>query len=225
MSTRFDRTAALVGDDGIQKLKAAHVMVVGLGGVGGATAECLARSGVGKLTLADGDVFEPTNLNRQLFCTASTLGQNKALVAKARIAEIAPDTDVSAVSEYLTAKNIDAVLDGVGYCADAIDDIDNKVELIKACVARNTYVISAMGAGNRLDCEFRLCDIYDTQNDPLARIMRRRLKAEGIARLDAVCARNAPTVSRSGAPASIAPPPLVMGAMLAARIVQRIIET
>lgn len=224
MSTRFDRTAALVGDNGIAKLKAAHAMVVGLGGVGGAAAECLARSGVGRLTLVDGDIFEPTNLNRQLFCTVAALGQNKAAVAETRIRDIAPDVRVHAVSEFLTAENVDALLDGIEYCVDAIDDIKNKTALIKACAARKIAIISAMGAGNRLDCDFHVCDIYETQCDPFARIMRKRLKSEGVESLETVCARTPPTVSRSDAPASIASPPLVMGAMLAARIVQRIIS-
>lgn len=223
MSTRFDRTAALIGDDGISKLKSAHIIVVGLGGVGGVAAECLARSGVGSLTLVDGDVFEPTNLNRQLLCTARSLGMSKASVAAERMREVAPDIEARAVSEFLTADNVNALLDGVGYCVDAIDDIANKVELIKACKARGIPVISAMGAGNRLDCDFRVCDIYATQCDPFARVMRKRLKAEGVAELETVCAVTPPVTTRSGAPASIASPPLVMGAMLAARVVQRIV--
>ena len=223
MSTRFDRTAALVGDDGINRLRAARVLVVGIGGVGGGAVECLARSGVGYLRLVDGDVFESSNLNRQLFSTVSALGKNKAIVAKARIAEIADDAEVDAVPEFLTEENISKLLDGVEYCVDAIDDIKNKIALIKACKARGIYVVSAMGAGNRLDCDFEACDIFQTKNDPFARVIRKKLKLEGVTSLDVVCAKSPPKVTPNSAPSSIAAPPLVMGAMLASRIVMRIV--
>lgn len=221
MSTRFERTLALVGEDGLRRLNNAHVAVVGLGGVGGMAAECLARSGVGALTLVDGDVFEPSNLNRQLLCTRSALGRNKAEVAGERVFEISEDVDVTVVSEFISQGNMERALAGVTHCVDAIDDAVNKTELIKYCKTHGIYVISAMGAGNRTDCDFEVCDVFSTRGDPFARSLRKRLRDAGVTSLETVCART-PPVLKSSVPASVAAPPNVMGAMLAGRLVERI---
>lgn len=202
------------------------MLIVGLGGVGGVVTECLARSGIGRFTLVDGDVFESTNLNRQILCTEQTLGRNKAVIAKERIISVNSKAQVDAVSEYIGAENMERILGSGGkkfsYCVDAIDDIKNKIELIVACKNYNIPIISAMGAGNRMDCGFAACDLYKTKNDPLARKLRHELKARGVDSLDVVCA-DSPPLLRSGAPASIAPPPTVMGAMIAEFVISRLI--
>lgn len=222
MSKLFDRLRPLVGDGGAERLKASRVLVVGLGGVGGAAAEVLIRSGVGFLTFADGDAFEPSNLNRQMLATSRTLGMNKAAAAVARAAEISPETAAVAVEEFVNADNIDGLLAaGFDYCVDAIDDIKNKLLLITSCKARGIPVISAMGAGNRLDCDFAVADIYKTQCDPIARTLRRELKKLGVKQLDTVCACS-PPLARRQEPASAAAPPNVMGAMLAGHVVKRL---
>ncbi len=213
MSKLFDRLRPLVGDGGVERLKTARVLVVGLGGVGGAAAETLIRSGVGRLTFVDGDVFEPSNINRQLLATSRTVGMNKAAAAKARAEEISPDVVATAVEQF-----VDADFD---YCIDAIDDIKNKIVLIAACKARGIGIVSAMGAGNRLDCDLAVTDIYKTQYDPIARTLRRELKKLGITELDTVCACS-PPLARLQEPASAAAPPAVMGAMLAGHVVKRL---
>lgn len=223
LSKRFDRTVALIGEARLNKLANSHVAVVGLGGVGGAAVEMLARSGVGKLTVVDGDVFEPSNLNRQLLCTVGAIGKNKAVVAKARIAEIAPETEVACIPSFATADNIAELISAADYIIDAIDDIKNKILLITAAKNAGVPIISAMGAGNRLDCDFAVTDVYATENDPFAKVIRRELKKTGINSLDVVCAKSKPFTTTPTAPASIAFPPNVMGAMLASFAVKKLI--
>lgn len=219
----FDRTTALVGERGISKLSDAKVLVVGLGGVGGAAAEILVRSCIGNITFVDGDGFEPTNLNRQLLCTVGSLGENKAVAAAKRAAEINPDIVTAYIDGFVTESNVDTILDrGYDYCADCIDDLKNKVLLIEACVRRGLPVVSAMGAGNRIGCDFAVTDVYCTHDDPFAKKLRRELKSAGIVSLDVVCAQSPPLV-RTASPSSIAAPPTVMGAMLANHIVRKII--
>lgn len=222
MSKRFERTAALVGANSVGKLKNSRVLVVGIGGVGGAAAEVLIRSGVGAITFVDGDVFEESNLNRQLFGTESTLGTNKAQAAKVRALEIDSSLNITAIDKFFDSDNADEILSaGYDYCIDAIDDVKSKTELILRCKALGIPIVSAMGAGNRLDSDFEITDLFKTANDPFARIMRRELKGK-IDSLDVVCAKSPPTL-KSGTPASIAAPPLVMGAMLANHALRRII--
>ncbi len=223
-SGAFDRTISLIGETRFSALKTARVLVVGLGGVGGAAVEVLARSGVGGLTLVDGDVFEPTNFNRQILCCSDTLGKNKAEVAVDRVRSIAEETEVIAIPEFLSAENSDRILSRkFDYCIDAIDDMRNKVLLIKACTERCINIVSAMGACNRIDCDFIVTDVYKTKDDPFARKLRGELRKVGVERLDVVCATDPPCV-KSGTPYSFAAPPLVMGAVLANYAVRRIAD-
>ncbi len=219
----FVRTAALVGEDALNKLQKAKVLVVGVGGVGGASAEVLVRSGIGSLTFIDGDNFEPSNLNRQILSTVNELGKNKAVVASQRAAEINPAVKTKAIPCFVDSTNITEILDGgYDYCIDAIDDLPNKVLLISECKKRGIKIASALGAGNRISCDFGITDIYKTKGDPFARKLRHELKKAGVDSLDVVCALTPPLV-KHGMPSSIAAPPLVMGAMLAGFVVQKII--
>lgn len=224
MSGLFDRSISLIGEERFVLLSSACVLVVGLGGVGGSVLETLVRSGIGRLVLVDGDNFEPTNANRQILCTLETIGRNKAEVARDRVLSINPDAKVTVIPEFLNGDNVDNIVlhNGVTYCVDAIDDIKNKVLLIKTCVENNIPIVSAMGAGNRLDCGFAVTDVYKTKDDPFARKLRHELRAAGVKGLDVVCAVTPPTVS-SGTPLSVAAPPMVMGAMLANHAIKNII--
>lgn len=220
----FDRTKSLIGEDGFNKLVNARVLVIGLGGVGGAAAEALARSGVGTLGLVDGDKFEETNLNRQILCTVSDIGKSKAQVAAQRVLSVNPSANVVAISEYVSQGNIQRILSArYDYCVDAIDDVRNKVVAICACKAVGIPIVSAMGAGNRTECDFVVTDIYKTKNDPLARKLRQELKKAGVQDLDVVCAVGAPAV-KCATPVSIAPPPMIMGAMLAMHALKKLIH-
>ncbi len=220
----FDRFISLVGSREFDKIAASTVTVVGLGGVGGAAAEALVRYGVGSLVFVDGDSFEETNLNRQILCTVGNLGKNKAIVAAKRASEVSPSASVRAISEYVTEKNVRGIIDGSDLVVDAIDDFSGKIALIAACKAAGIPIVSAMGAGNRLECDFAACDIFETAYDPFAKRLRRELKKIGIESLDVVCAKSPPIVTTAGAPASAAAPPIVMGAMLAALAVKRLTE-
>ncbi|MDE6618394.1 MAG: ThiF family adenylyltransferase [Clostridiales bacterium] len=219
----FVRTAALIGEDGLDRLQKAKVLVVGVGGVGGGAAEVLIRSGIGNLTFVDGDDFEPSNLNRQILSSASDLGKNKAVVAAQRAVAINPAVNTKAISHFVNSDNIAEILDGgYDYCIDAIDDLPNKVLLIVECIKRNIKIVSALGAGNRISCDFTVTDIYKTKDDPFARKLRHELKKAGVQSLDVACALSPPFV-KHGTPSSIAAPPLVMGAMLANHAITKII--
>lgn len=220
----FNRTLSLIGDDAFGRLQSAKVLVVGLGGVGGAAAEVLVRSGIGSLTFVDGDVFEPSNLNRQLLCTVNELGKNKAETAVQKAKAINAAVNATAIPRFLNADNISEILNAdYDYCIDAIDDLPNKVLLVTECIKRGIKIVSALGAGNRMSCDFHVTDIYKTKDDPFARKLRHELKKTGVQALDVVCAMSPPQV-KHGTPSSIAAPPLVMGALLANHIVQKIIK-
>ena len=227
----IDRTAALIGEEGIEKLHSARVAVFGIGGVGGYVAEALARSGVGHIDLIDADVVTETNINRQIIALNSTLGKPKAEVMRARILDINPEADVRAFNFFYseeTAKAID--LKNYNYIADAIDSVKSKLTLIKRAVSDGTKIVSAMGAGNKYDPErFRVTDISKTTNCPLARVIRRELRASGITRLNVVASdeipKRAATDTETGktVPSSIIYCPAVAGLLMAYKITEDII--
>ena len=177
------RTRLLLGDDAAETLARSSVLVLGLGGVGGAVCEMLARLGVGHLTLVDGDVFSASNLNRQLGALCSTLGRNKAEVWKQRCIDINPDGDLRAECTFIrTQQEIDDLLktpfDAV---ADAIDDLPSKIAFLTACHRRGIFAASSMGAGGRRDVsQIRTADIGKTFGCPLAKIVRSGLRKNGI---------------------------------------------
>ena len=194
MNERFLRTSLIFGEDNINKLNKSNVAVFGIGGVGGYVCEALARSGVGKLTLIDGDVVSVSNINRQIIALTSTVGKFKADVMKDRIMDINPDAEVSTINSFLTTENIDSFkLTEYDYVVDAIDDVKAKLALIKFCFDNNIPIISAMGAGNKLDATgFEVSDIFKTSVCPLARIMRRELKKLGVDKLKVVYSKEEP---------------------------------
>ena len=194
MNERFLRTSLIFGDDNINKLSSCNVAVFGIGGVGGYVSEALARSGVGKLTLIDGDVVSLSNINRQIIALTSTVGRYKADVMKERILDINPDAEVKTINSFITPENIgDFKLCDYDYVVDAIDDIKAKLALVKFCYDNSIPIISAMGAGNKLDATgFEVSDIFKTSVCPLARIMRRELKKLGVDKLKVVYSKEEP---------------------------------
>ncbi len=179
----LQRTAALLGYAALRQLGALRILVVGLGAVGGACVEALARSGIGSLTLVDGDTFEPSNLNRQPFASRSTIGAEKALATAQRLADIAPTVTAHAETLRVTPENVAELLNRARPDAvvDAIDDVPAKVALLAECVRRELPVWSAMGAARKLKPDaFRVTDIAKTQVCPLARALRQALRAQGI---------------------------------------------
>lgn len=181
----YTRTRMLVGDEGVQRLKSAHVAVFGVGGVGSFAAEALVRAGIGKITIVDGEKFDETNLNRQLFALRSTIGMPKVVAAKERFLDINPDIEINACECFYTGDEV--ALNEFDYIADCIDTVTSKLRLIENAKSLDIPIISCMGAGNRLDCTcFEIKDIFETSGCPLARVMRRELRKRGIDKLNVV---------------------------------------
>ena len=212
----FSRTALIYGPEAMEKLAHAHVIVFGVGGVGGYVVEALARSGVGALDLVDNDTVALTNLNRQIIATRETLGQYKVDAAEARIRAINPDCRVRSYKTFYLPQTEGAFdLGRYDYVVDAIDTVSGKLALAVNAQAAGTPIISAMGAGNKIDpSALEVTDISRTAVDPLARVMRKELKKRGVKRLKVVCSREAPCPRTSPriagscpAPMPLSPPP------------------
>jgi len=192
---RLKRFEILLGAEGVESLSRATIAVVGLGGVGSWAAEALARSGVGTVILVDGDKYCATDLNRQLFCTTETLGLPKVTAAERRLHLIAPGIRVKAVEAFLDESNIKLVLSlRPTVVVDAIDRLDGKIPLLAGCVKAGIAVVSSMGAGGRIDpTRIETADVFSSAGCPLARTVRRSLKAIGITQgITAVFSREEP---------------------------------
>lgn len=177
------RTALLLGTEGMRRLAASHVLVVGLGGVGAYAAEEIARAGVGRMTLVDADVVSLSNLNRQLPALHSTLGKPKAEVMAARLRDINPDLEVEVRNCFVRDEETEALLDAAHYdfVVDAIDTLSPKTFLIYHALQRHLPIISSMGAGAKVDpSRIRIADISKTTDCALARAVRKRLRGMGI---------------------------------------------
>lgn len=194
MSNQFSRTEMLFGKEAIEKLKNSHVAVFGVGGVGGHAVEVLARSGIGKIDIIDNDTVSITNLNRQLFALHSTLGQYKVDAAAARIKDINPDCTINPIRMFYLPDNADSLeLAGYDYVVDCIDTITAKIDLVRRCHELGVPIISSMGAANKMDATmFKVCDISQTHNDPLAKYLRKKLRKMGIEHLKVVFSEETP---------------------------------
>lgn len=180
-----ERTSMMIGEDGLSRLAASSVAVVGLGGVGGAAAEMLVRAGVGRMLILDSDTVSLTNKNRQLAALDSTLGQPKTEVVASRLKDINPKLDLIIVAEYLTEDNIAQLIEPFrpDYLVDAIDTLAPKLALIRWCVGQGIPLVSSMGAGAKRDLtRVRIADISKTFNCPLAHFVRKKLRRSGIHR-------------------------------------------
>jgi tRNA threonylcarbamoyladenosine dehydratase len=179
MDTRWmERTELLVGEKGIEKLVNAHVLIVGLGGVGSYAAEAIARSGVGKITIVDGDTVDPTNRNRQLQALTSTHGQNKAYLMGERIKLINPDVDVTVIEQFKNPNEMrEFMKQPFTYVIDAIDSITPKLYLLETAYLNNQRIVSSMGAGGKMDpTKIKVVDIALTNICPMAQYVRKRLR-------------------------------------------------
>lgn len=202
MQNWLERTSLLLGDEKLEILRNANVLVVGLGGVGAYAAEMVARAGVGRMTIADADTVSETNINRQLIALHSTIGKPKADLMAERLRDINPDIKLSAVNRFIKDDETDILLDSGewDYVVDAIDTLSPKLALIKGCLDRNIPLVSSMGAGAKTDpTKMDICDISKTHHCPLAHMLRKRLHKMGI---------------RSGFKAVYSPEPVREGAMI-----------
>ena len=194
MVDQFSRTRILLGEEKMKRLKAARVAVFGIGGVGGYAVEALARCGVGTLDLIDHDTVDLTNLNRQIYALHSSLGKYKVDVAKDRILDINPAARVNVHRTFYLPETRDRFdFSEFDYVVDAIDTVAGKISLAEQAKEAGVRIISAMGAGNKMDpAGFEVADIYATTVCPLARVMRRELKKRGIDKLKVVYSKEKP---------------------------------
>lgn len=201
MKESFFRTAMLLGEDAEGILSGAHVAVFGVGGVGGHACDALCRCGIGRITVVDCAFVKESNLNRQICAEQSTVGLKK-VEAMARHIRAVSDAEVFPVDAFVTSENASVLVPvGASLVIDAVDNVTAKLALITHCVSRGIPVISSMGAGNRLDpTRVKIGDIYKTSVDPLARVMRRELKARGIKHLTVVWSDEEPTAPVFSAP-------------------------
>lgn len=198
----LERTALLLGDEKLQQLRNANVLVVGLGGVGAYAAEMIARAGVGRMTIADADTVSVTNINRQLIALHSTIGREKSDLMAERLRDINPDIELNVVNRFIKDDETDALLDSdkFDFIVDAIDTLSPKLALIKGALDRNIPLVSSMGAGAKTDpTKMEITDIAKTHHCPLAHMLRKRLHKIGI---------------RSGFTAVSSPEPVREGAMI-----------
>lgn len=193
-SERLNRTAMLLSGPMLEKLRNSRVAVFGIGGVGSACAEALARGGIGHLTLIDGDVVSISNLNRQIVSLRSNIGRKKVLAMGERIMDIAEDLDLRCMDAYYLPENSERFgLADYDYVVDAIDMVTAKLDLIVRCDRLGVPIISSMGTGNRLDPSMlKTDDLFNTKNDPLARIMRHELRKRGVTSLKVLCSDEEP---------------------------------
>lgn len=222
----LQRCEVLLTSEQLQKIKESCIVVFGIGGVGGYATEMLARCGVGKLVLIDGDNVESSNINRQIIALETTIGKPKVEVMKARISDINPECEVVACVDRVNAENVaNFFVEKVDFVVDAIDSVADKVALIKHCKEKNIPIISALGAGNRYKIpQFTVCDIYKTENDGLARKMRRLLKTEGIESLDVVYTKDKPEDVEGSVVGSMAYYPAIAGCMISSFVVNSIVN-
>ena len=243
MLNQFSRTELLFGKTAMEKLAASRVAVFGIGGVGGYTVEALVRSGIGAVDLIDSDKVCPTNINRQIYATLDTVGRYKVDVAEERISQINPNTKVRTFKTFYTPET-SAQFDftDYDYIVDAIDTVTGKIELVISAEKVGTPIISAMGAGNKVDpASFEVADIYKTSVCPLAKVMRYELKRRGIKKLKVVYSKEKPikpilgendcgtasdtseTHARRQIPGSTAFVPSVAGLIIAGEVIKDLI--
>ena len=196
MLNQFSRTELLLGKSSMERLSKCRVAVFGIGGVGGYVCEALARSGIGVFDLIDDDKVCLTNINRQIIATSKTVGRYKTDVMRERILDINPDAVVNTYQCFFLPENAsDFPFDKYDYVVDAIDTVTAKIELVMQCQKAGVPIISSMGAGNKLDpTKFRVADIFKTQMDPLAKVMRRELKKRGVKKLKVVYSEEEPVI-------------------------------
>ena len=228
----YSRTESLIGKDSLEILKNSKVIVFGIGGVGSFAVESLCRCGIGEISLVDFDIIDITNVNRQIHAMLNNIGKYKVDEMKMRIELINPNIKVNIFKEKLEKDNIEKFnLKYYDYVVDAIDTITSKIYLIKYCFENNIKIISAMGAGNKLDpTRFKVADIYKTSGCPLARVMRRELKRLHVKKLKCVYSdeisigeKIESDIIRKSSPSSISFIPSTMGLIITSEVVKDLI--
>ena len=222
----LDRLKLLLNDEQINKIKKLNILIVGVGGVGGYALESLVRSGVSNITIIDNDVVDESNLNRQIISLKSNIGKNKVDVAKDRCLDINPSCKITTIKSFIDKSNIDDInYKDYDYIIDACDTITTKVLLIKKAKENNIKIISCMGTGNRFNPEkLTITKLSKTNNDPLAKIMRKLLKDEGINDVLVCWSSELPIKNNSRTPGSTIFVPATAGLVISSYIISNIIK-
>lgn len=220
----FERLITLIGEDNVNKLKKANVLIVGLGGVGGYALETLIRSGIYNLTIVDGDIVELSNLNRQIISKRDVIGKPKALVAQARTLEINPDVNLKVINQFISEDNFSLLnIDSFDYVIDACDDLNLKMLLIEN--ADKYKLISSMGTANKMDMtRFKITTIDKTSYDPLAKIIRKKIKEEKIRTKFKVVSSDEKVMKNGTKLGTVAYMPAVSGLLCASYVINDIIN-
>lgn len=224
---RLNRTEMLIGTEALKVLGNSHVAVFGIGGVGGSVVEALARAGIGKLTLVDKDIVDESNINRQVIATYDTIGMDKIKVAKKRVLSICPECTVDVYKQFVLPEQFGDIGDfsRFDYVIDAIDNVSGKIAIIVAAKDAGVPVISAMGAGNKMDPEkFSIDDISKTKVCPLAKIMRKKIRDLGIKDVAALYSTEEPIKTGSKMPGSMSYIPPLAGLMIGGYVIQDLIK-
>lgn len=224
----FKKTIQLIGEEKFNLLQQSTVLVIGLGGVGGHATEALARSGIGKLIIVDNDVVDETNINRQIIALSSTIGKPKTLVMKERLLDINENLQVLTYHTFYDFETKNEIFNNkIDYVIDAIDTITFKIDIIKECLNRDIPFISSMGQGNKLHPELlEITDITKTSYDPIARVIRSKLRKERIkGKIPVVYSKEEPNSqdTKQRSPASSSFVPATAGLLAASYIVNKII--
>lgn len=227
MKESMERTAYLIGEEGVALLGSKHVALFGVGGVGGYVAEALGRAGIGAITLVDKDTVSVSNINRQIIATYDTVGKSKTEVMAERLRSIHPEIRIECRECFFLPDTADTFdFSAYDYVVDAVDTVTAKLELVKRAQEAGVPIISCMGTGNKLDPgRFEIADISKTSVCPLAKVMRRELKKRGISRLKVLYSKEEPIKHEAGAvPGSISFVPPVAGLMIAGEVIKDLLR-
>lgn len=231
MLEQFERTALLIGEEGIKKLQSSKIAIFGIGGVGSYVIEALVRAGIENFILVDNDKVSVSNLNRQLIATIDTIDKYKVQVAKERILQINPNAKIETYTEFFGPNSPQLFDKTVDYVIDAVDNVTAKIELIIRANNLNVPIISSMGTGNKLDpCKFEITDIYKTSVCPLAKVIRKELRTRGVKHLKVLYSKEEPikpvnnTNNKKQTPGSISFVPSVAGLIIAGEVIKNIIK-
>ena len=221
-----DRTKALIGEIGIEKLSKSHVCVVGIGGVGGYVCAMLVRAGIENLTIIDFDKVDETNINRQFVANVDTVGKLKTEVMQEMLLKINPKCKINVYNERFNKDFAEKHFkENFDYVVDAIDSVQDKLDLICYCKAHNINIISAMGAGNRKNIpHFEVMDVYKTFNDGLAKVMRKKFRESEIESLDVVTSIDKAEKIEEKVVGSISYYPAMCGCVLSAFVINKLLE-
>lgn len=226
MDEIYQRTELVIGKDNLEKIKQIKVCICGIGGVGSYVLEALARLGVGNITIIDNDNVDITNINRQIIATVDNVGKSKVVEAQKRIKDINPEIQVTAIQDFIDSTNVDKYIsENLDYVVDAIDSVESKIQIIKICKQKNVNVISSMGMANRLEpLKIKVADISKTEVCPLAKVVRKKLREQGIQKVKVVFSTENAVKPVGKILGSISYVPATAGLVIASEIVKDIIN-